>query len=286
MSGSALFSREWPLCCLDIDGTVAPWGDNPWPLRPAADRATQTNAAAALPVAPGGGDLRVYAGAGCSGSHTVINSENAEERCLNCWDSCGKHFVAPARDPAHNDQGTLVRSVRVTGRVRATAYQTNCFGTWEYPEEALVDSQLRTLDASAGCVDLPITHLQWEVAQPAVADAARAGDAGIATLYAGSGCTGSSAVFSSDYEERRCSACYDGCGKVFEDGTDVHNAAGGHVKSLRVPRRFILTAFDDACHGSFKYERKDFGAARNYSGSSGCVDLQGALPIHFVLSAA
>eukprot|EP00662_Eupelagonemidae_sp_cell21_P002513 gene2513-45762_t len=155
----AVMQSPWPLCCLDMDGTTAPRGDGAWAARP--------RGAAAAAAASGRTELRVYAQRACAGAHTVINAENAENRC-----------------PA-------------------------------------------TTSSSSAAVDR---------------------DAGDVTFALG-------------YEERRCSACY---GRLFDDGAEVHNAAGGHAGSLRVTGGVKVTAFTDACHGAFHYPTKDFGKGHNY----------------------
>eukprot|EP01065_Artemidia_motanka_P008080 TRINITY_DN14037_c0_g1_i1.p1 TRINITY_DN14037_c0_g1~~TRINITY_DN14037_c0_g1_i1.p1 ORF type:complete len:801 (+),score=274.02 TRINITY_DN14037_c0_g1_i1:52-2403(+) len=258
-SGQAIFSREWPLCCVDIDGTTAPSrSDAAWPAR---WRKLREGVAGGPPA----GEVHVYAAADCRGEHFSVSRHSTEQRCSGCWDACGKHFQGGA------EASGSVRSVRVGAGVRATVLADHCYGTWEYGTTKTLRAGLSNLD---GCVNVPSSRAMHVALQ------SEQGSSKV-TVYRAGDCTGASVSFSDDYEERRCSGCYDACGKAFSDGTDVHDTFGSHVRSLKVTGGTRVKAYNDACHGSFKYDRKGNGNERTVAEEDGCVGVRDA--IHFAI---
>eukprot|EP01062_Namystynia_karyoxenos_P062509 TRINITY_DN55400_c0_g1_i1.p1 TRINITY_DN55400_c0_g1~~TRINITY_DN55400_c0_g1_i1.p1 ORF type:complete len:781 (+),score=168.82 TRINITY_DN55400_c0_g1_i1:75-2417(+) len=250
--GQAIFAREWPLCCLGIDSTVAPPhppGVEPWPLR---QRRLSGGAG------PDAGAVALYAAAGCDGEALRVDAAHREQRCTACWDACGKTLSSGAAASGG------VRSLRVGAGVRAELFARDCHGTWEYAETTL----LRSVTAEDDCVEFAAADGPMHIALRSAETASVR-----VTLYQSKECSGPQVTFTEEYEERRCSGCYDTCGKVFEDGTEAHTASGSEVRSLKVRGPAVVVPYGDACHGSFAYPHKGSGAEPRVSAADGCYAL-------------
>eukprot|EP01065_Artemidia_motanka_P017557 TRINITY_DN21005_c0_g1_i1.p1 TRINITY_DN21005_c0_g1~~TRINITY_DN21005_c0_g1_i1.p1 ORF type:complete len:325 (+),score=86.36 TRINITY_DN21005_c0_g1_i1:119-1093(+) len=254
--GGLLFAREWPLCCVGIDRTTVTPRKHAW----AATRVTDADSDAAVEedrsVGDSGASLTVFTGKGCTGDSLEIPSSFGEDRCANCWDPCGK--TIGNGNSAHDEKGSRIVSVRSKG-LRVAVHRKQCSGVYTYADEELTGSFMRVV-IPAGCVTLPepLAHAHWSAVSAGV------------TLYSEGGCQGASLTVPMDFEEQRCSGCFDVCGKTFNGGQPMHTAEGSAVASFRVSPGVKVRTSTTGCLGTYGYDSADTSTAVTAAG--GCVE--------------
>jgi hypothetical protein len=281
MSDTPIWSREWPLCCRNIDGTRVPRANGlqarryQWGTHEAHDNVK--NVAAKHGVT-------IYSKESCDGGKSTFGLDYEEKRCSGCWDSCGKKF--DDGQSTHDARGSQVRSLEVTGQLRVTVADGSCHGGFNYGNKDL--KKWPSFTEKDGCVSLisngnPPAHLVVEelnavagknppahlVVEEPKAVAAKHG----VTVYSTESCDGSTSSFAIDYIEKRCIGCWDTCDKSFDDGSAAHDVKGSQVRSLQVTGPLRVLVGDGHCHGTYVYDSKDMTQWPVFTEKDGCVNL-------------
>eukprot|EP01062_Namystynia_karyoxenos_P058790 TRINITY_DN50277_c0_g1_i1.p1 TRINITY_DN50277_c0_g1~~TRINITY_DN50277_c0_g1_i1.p1 ORF type:complete len:777 (+),score=257.76 TRINITY_DN50277_c0_g1_i1:150-2480(+) len=149
MPGMGIFTREWPICCLDIDNTTVTervsfagemWVPRPTPSPPA-------------PAPPG--TLMLFSQRNCGGDSASATVKSSEQHCSSCFDICGKSY----------DQGALMhsekqaphsrlRSFRVGPGLRVKGYSSACYGTYSYSDSNKAEAFIQGWSEEDGCINL------------------------------------------------------------------------------------------------------------------------------------
>ncbi|CAE7547513.1 unnamed protein product [Symbiodinium natans] len=99
-----------------------------------------------------------------------------------------------------------------------------------------------------------------------------------AALYDSPGCTGSSMTVNASNQERRCTECFDVCGKSFDSGDamsvadrSMPSGVSSQVRSMRVTAGIAYVVMN-YCLGAFNYGALDASGSRVMGARDECVD--------------